>query len=191
MSTIDITLHEQLMNKAYDFWQKEDVDRSIFLKLIPFIEKVAVQFGNLNYQVNNGGFSQWQFNQYDSDLEDLIQAFRYGAESLKIESFVKVLEILERYEKEVPLYECWNEECYCYSCDGIGYFESEDEEEEDEGCSECGGDGYYMEEADNQYDIDYILNKLTKDYYEILEDDLLDGFNTILIHIAENELQGF
>lgn len=56
---------QKLMDGAYDRWQEhkgwtkqdfwDDLDRD---------ERVAVMLGNLNYQVQNGGFSQWWCNGY-------------------------------------------------------------------------------------------------------------------------------
>lgn len=66
---------QELMNEAYDKWQ-DGWSRSDFLE---YVKKnlseehyIAVIFGNLNYQVENGGFSQWDFNRYSEDLDDLL-----------------------------------------------------------------------------------------------------------------------
>ena len=55
----------------YDKWQKNDIaDQRIpwskeeFLQNITLAEYVAVIFGNMNYQVGNGGWSQWMYNKY-------------------------------------------------------------------------------------------------------------------------------
>lgn len=57
--------HQQLMDQAYDRWQKNQhwSQEEFFDELTP-AEKFAVAFGNLNYQVENGGFGQWWGNDY-------------------------------------------------------------------------------------------------------------------------------
>jgi len=57
-----------LMDRAYAKWQKggelEGLDKAAFFKALPYAEKLAVAFGNFNYQVCNGGFRQWSDNGY-------------------------------------------------------------------------------------------------------------------------------
>lgn len=68
---------QQLMDEAYDQWQSndnwslEDFRRHI-VKNMTKEHLMAVQIGNLNYQVENGGFLQWHDNGYSIDIEDLI-----------------------------------------------------------------------------------------------------------------------
>lgn len=58
------------MTNAYDNWEK-NTSREEFLFNLTSYEKLAVIFGNFNYQVQNGVFYQWVFNNYDSDIDDL------------------------------------------------------------------------------------------------------------------------
>lgn len=58
------------MTNAYDNWEK-NTSREEFLFDLTAYEKLAVIFGNFNYQVQNGVFYQWVFNNYDSDIDDL------------------------------------------------------------------------------------------------------------------------
>lgn len=58
------------MDNAYDTWNS-NISRDQFLNNLTYYEKVAVIFGNLNYQVENGGFSQWYENDYYDDYEFL------------------------------------------------------------------------------------------------------------------------
>jgi hypothetical protein len=58
-------LHQELMNRAYARWQKvPGMSRQDFLNGLSPSEKFAVVTGNLNYQVENGGFGQWFSNRY-------------------------------------------------------------------------------------------------------------------------------
>lgn len=56
---------QELVDAAYDGWQltpRKSYDDFIFD--LPVDQKEAVLIGNLNYQVENGGFSQWFSNGY-------------------------------------------------------------------------------------------------------------------------------
>jgi hypothetical protein len=73
------SVHQELMNEAYEIYEEFPG-----IKKTKFIEKVmekgdkyyhAVITGNLNYQVNNGGFSQWNENGYSDSIEELIEFF--------------------------------------------------------------------------------------------------------------------
>lgn len=57
---------QTLMTAAYERWQKaEGVSQEAFLEdLCSPPERRAVMIGNLNYQVENGGFAQWVDNGY-------------------------------------------------------------------------------------------------------------------------------
>ena len=50
--------------------EKNTSREEFLLGLTPY-EKLSVIFGNFNYQVKNGVFYQWVFNNYDSDIDDL------------------------------------------------------------------------------------------------------------------------
>lgn len=58
-----MSLHQSLMDSAYDKWETGSYHE--FLMRLDFLERSAVVLGNLNYQVENGGFSQWMFNGYN------------------------------------------------------------------------------------------------------------------------------
>jgi hypothetical protein len=58
----NISYHQKLMNEAYASFKKLSYDE--FINQLDEKHKVAVILGNLNYQVGNGGFSQWYYNNY-------------------------------------------------------------------------------------------------------------------------------
>lgn len=76
---------QQVMDRCYDAWptvKKEHWDGEEYddeCSYAEFIESLSeedarlVVLGNLNYQVTNGGFSQWVYNEY-SDFIDLALA---------------------------------------------------------------------------------------------------------------------
>lgn len=55
------SLHQQLMDTAYNRWNAElkNCSKIEFFDSLSAQERFAVHTGNLNYQVENGGFSQW------------------------------------------------------------------------------------------------------------------------------------
>lgn len=57
------SLHKKLMDKAYNKFQDGWSLREFYIN-IDGLERRAVALGNLNYQVGNGGFTQWMDNGY-------------------------------------------------------------------------------------------------------------------------------
>lgn len=66
---------DSLMNAAYDRWT-DQMSKEQFMAQLVGLEVFAVHYGNLNYQVENGGFAQWQGNYYQTDASvGAIQTF--------------------------------------------------------------------------------------------------------------------
>ena len=59
-----------VMDESYKKWE-DGLDREDFLNKLTDYEKIAVMFGNFNYQVENGGLCQWYNNNYSEDLGSL------------------------------------------------------------------------------------------------------------------------
>jgi hypothetical protein len=76
---------QSLMDEVYDEWRKEEnKGKGKWDVLAGFSEahQIAVAFGNFNYQVGNGGISQWIYNGYfEDDAEKLTGYLEIGAES--------------------------------------------------------------------------------------------------------------
>lgn len=75
-----VSTHQDLMDKAYKIWEQNgNMLYGMFLNEVETkLGKLylnAIITGNLNYQVENGGFSQWKFNDYDVSLDQLINFF--------------------------------------------------------------------------------------------------------------------
>ena len=60
---------ELLVQKAYDNYGNDSYDR--FLFRLDYLPKVAVHLANFDNQVQNGGLSQWIFNDYVSHHKEL------------------------------------------------------------------------------------------------------------------------
>jgi len=62
---MDNSTMQALMNTAYEFWQaQKGMSKQQFWNSLDHKPRAAVAIGNLNYQVCNGGFSQWHYNGY-------------------------------------------------------------------------------------------------------------------------------
>lgn len=97
-------IHQKLMDEAYELWEKYDIhSKKDFLNKVN--EKLgelhfyAVITGNLNYQVENGGFIQWIDNGYSHIIEDLIDFFDKNMRAHKVTA--KLLSILEDVANEL------------------------------------------------------------------------------------------
>lgn len=158
MNNVDI--HQKLMDEVYSKWRQKECAHMSRLEVIDkFFDKkhkVAVQLGNLNYQVENGGFSQWFMNSYgDEDIDDLLEYFD-EAIAMKIPYSKELYDILEAIKSEhmdIECPECEGEgsvdcsECdgegkiECYECEGEGYIEDEEDDDKTITCSDCCGTG--------------------------------------------------
>lgn len=72
-----VDIHQKLMDESYDWWRsQEGMRQHQFIDKLSeqFTEfhKIAVILGNLNYQVCNGGFAQYDGNGYSSNLDDVL-----------------------------------------------------------------------------------------------------------------------
>lgn len=132
------------MDDAYDLWRsKPGISREDLFDLISFKHKAAVVLGNLNYQVENGGFAQWIDNGYCLNihivkrvLEKFIKWENDGFEESKKHA-QKVIDMLAEIEQYIDL----NKEDR--GCMG-SYLLNKDEDAEDE-----------MGEMLNKYDAEY------------------------------------
>ena len=104
------SIHQTLMNNAYDLWSIEEGKK---LSYSDFLDVVSDKFGklysnavitgNLNYQVENGGFYQWFENGYVIALGDLIIFFEENFEENetieKLKNLLnRVVDILDWYD---------------------------------------------------------------------------------------------
>lgn len=70
MTTTTKSLHQQLMNEAYDVFKSgRGDDYEGFVDGLDDRHRAAVILGNFNYQVENGGFLQWHDNGYSSRID--------------------------------------------------------------------------------------------------------------------------
>jgi len=181
----NINLQQNLVDEVYDKWNTEEckgMDRlEVITKYFTPKHKMAIQLGDMNSQVNNGGWTQWHYNNYDGDLEDLIAYSKKGLK-LDLKSFNSLLEILTHI-KLLGNPEDYNkiDECECFSCGGSGIVTDydEDDNEIEVECVDCGGTGTCDEDIDGEEEYCDLLSEFDDKYYD-LEDKVLNDFNTLL-----------
>ena len=151
--------HQELMDVVYGIWNYSDYagkkDRLTIAEKCGSKFKAAVQLGNFNYQVGNGGMSQWVYNHYAvEDILDIIEIISSYIKTIKDDSnydlevsnnIIKALNEIVKYSN--PDRDSWLMDCSY--CDGTGECEDEDDDDE-EGkgfsygttpCWHCGGSG--------------------------------------------------
>ena len=96
-------VHQQLMDEAYDKWRNnKNWDYNEFVDELDIKHALAVLTGDLNYQVKNGGFSQWYFNDYASEAQRLLTLLSFYKEEPVIAEVIQLVEkavrIIDEYE---------------------------------------------------------------------------------------------
>ena len=92
----------RLMESAYDKYKKPDgpddhtLDEDVWLSRLSAGEKFAVHFGNMNYQVENGGWSQWGPGCNNYGTPDVYQYLLVACDILGTETAGKVKAILKQ-----------------------------------------------------------------------------------------------
>jgi hypothetical protein len=83
------------MDAAYDKWnnQWKGVNYEEFVNRLDYAERLAVLTGNLNYQVENGGWVQWFDNRYGKEAPLLRQTLLPYCE--RFESVAAVARIMD------------------------------------------------------------------------------------------------
>lgn len=106
------SLLQFVMNCSYEIWKDNyDMNRQVFLSKLSAYEKIAVQFGNFNHQIENGGLSQWDDNGYSEDLDDLYDFlknsdFKYKDKFISIlDAFTDVKNSINRLNRDDDWYD--------------------------------------------------------------------------------------
>lgn len=102
------SVHQAIMDAAYKKWGPDTRKYKDFLNKLDVKERRAVVIGNLNYQVENGGFMQWDFNSYSEGYEYLKEALTTigTVNAIKVLSLTnQALSILKEHKDELRLWE--------------------------------------------------------------------------------------
>ncbi len=171
--------HQELMNQAYAKWKSEggikEMGYNEFVDSLPKNERCAVLLGNLNYQVCNGGWSQWCHNGYCTKIS-MVRIILLDMNTEMSARIVRMIDkVMETLKPDVVagIAPSWGwggdyfanmepEEEECWNCHGDGTvsFEDDDGNDKTESCPECGGDGYITTDPQHP-DFD----SLDSDYY--------------------------
>lgn len=93
------TDHQAIMNRAYDRWQKSKnphwTMQQFWDQLDPQ-ERFAVFTGKLNQQVENGGFLQWNMNEYGTP--EVVDYLLETLPRLNTKAVLAVVELLKQYQ---------------------------------------------------------------------------------------------
>lgn len=91
-----------LMSEAYERWQaNNEWNQDRFWMDLSYPERVAVFCGNLNYQVENGGFVQWHDNGYSACVDQLLVILK----EIATPTALAVEEIVRRARRNIRAYE--------------------------------------------------------------------------------------
>lgn len=154
---------QSLMDKAYARWRKggdlEGKGDAEFVAALPEDQELAVRVGNMNYQVENGGWAQWYGNGYGKRDEEWLMDFfdahkEYAAFSWMARLLSNVAGIAEG-----PF------DVTCDWCGGDGETEIDDETGEGEVCDQCHGDGTIETDDLDNVEAD-IFDKQDGTFYE-------------------------
>jgi hypothetical protein len=89
---------QAIMDRCYERWSHGDLKGSSYDSFIAALEPHdawAVVMGNLNYQVNNGGFLQWHDNGYSSMSDTLIEALTNVGTPAALEASTLITEAMD------------------------------------------------------------------------------------------------
>lgn len=149
-------LWQFIMTNAYYNWGKNTSREKFLSDLTPY-EKLAVIFGNFNYQVQNGGFSQWVFNNYDSDI-DGSEEFIENCDFDKKDVFERMFENYRSIKSSLD------------SLNEYDDFYYEDVETREKHYCDNDENYYYINEEWEEYFSDYLLKNMPEEYYQYIVD---------------------
>lgn len=146
---------QRYMDEAYARWQSDkNMSEDDWRESLSPREAIAVNVGNLNYQVENGGFSQWHYNGYSENLPILIKALQTINNYHSINSTRTVLRIVldaqDVIENHDPKQTDWIE---------YGYYDENDE--------------WIDESYEDEFEVEPEFGNLDSEYYDANKDFLI------------------
>lgn len=146
-----------IMDQSYDIWKNNSMSRDEFLSKLSDYEKLAVKFGNFNYQVENGGLMQWDCNGYSEDLEDL-QEFLTKSDYSKKDRFLGILDAFSNVKdaiNKLDKYDDWYDEDMNTRWNSLETFDK---------------DYYSFKDNWIEYFEDYLFQNMPNEYAEKIKD---------------------
>jgi hypothetical protein len=165
---------QALMDDVYTEWQKPESGNKgkwDILEGFSPAHKVAVAFGNFNYQVENGGLSQWIYNGYFQDDAEKFTEFLEKGVGLdnRCKEILDMVYKIDQYARETE-------------CDRFGNFH---EPHDEDGESQFIGDMVNCEKFDSWY----YENCGKEDWWKIVSDiiDKVEGRNISPVNQDERD----
>ena len=153
-----------IMDQSYDIWKNNSMSRDEFLSKLSDYEKLAVKFGNFNYQVENGGLMQWDCNGYSEDLEDL-QEFLTKSDYSKKDRFLGILDAFSNVKNAIDKldkYDDWYDEDMNTRWNSLETFDK---------------DYYSFKDNWIEYFEDYLFKNMPDEYLEKIKEYNLSKIN--------------
>ena len=153
-----------IMDQSYDIWKNNSMSRDEFLSKLSDYEKLAVKFGNFNYQVENGGLMQWDCNGYSEDLEDL-QEFLTKSDYSKKDRFLGILDAFSDVKdaiNKLDKYDDWYDEDMNTRWNSLETFDK---------------DYYSFKDNWIEYFEDYLFQNMPDEYLEKIKEYNLSKIN--------------
>jgi len=95
-----MSLHQKLMDDAYNSWG-DNASYETFVDSLDEKHQLAVLTGNLNYQVENGGFVQWDINEYISKIDLLIELLKKHNVGKNGKIVIEILEVVKDSKEDL------------------------------------------------------------------------------------------
>lgn len=127
---MDLPVLESIMEAAYDRYPK---DKTPFFSVLTPREKKVVALGNLNYQVENGGFHQWVSNGYCNRAS--VKALREILPEIGTDEAKAVLEMVNEVAEMVDLEA---EDNGCFGSYWLSDSDPHDYDDDDDYEDDCG-----------------------------------------------------
>lgn len=153
-----------IMDQSYDIWKNNSMSRDEFLSKLSDYEKLAVKFGNFNYQVENGGLMQWDCNGYSEDLEDL-QEFLTKSDYSRKDRFLGILDAFSNVKdaiNKLDKYDDWYDEDMNTRWNSLETFDK---------------DYYSFKDNWIEYFEDYLFKNMPDEYLEKIKEYNLSKIN--------------
>ena len=153
-----------IMDQSYDMWKNNSMSRDEFLSKLSDYEKLAIKFGNFNYQVENGGLMQWDCNGYSEDLEDL-QEFLTKSDYSKKDRFLGILDAFSNVKdaiNKLDKYDDWYDDDMNTRWNSLETFDK---------------DYYSFKDNWIEYFEDYLFKNMPDEYLEKIKEYNLSKIN--------------
>lgn len=156
------------MDNCYDRWQQHNRDikdgglkwsyNDFIDQLTPY-EKTAVILGNLNYQVENGGFMQWDDNGY-SDYYDDIYDFIESTDFVDKDKLIDLVDEFQSIKDSIDKLDSYDD------------FYTEDCETRYRSMNNLDSRYYDIEDSWKDYVNEYLLDNVPQEYIDCTYDDI-------------------